>query len=256
MNIAQQYHDAGVYKFAETIDIVNDGWKASVSKYKYNFKIYSSTSARQNIKKIPLLGGRMLEQFSPSLSSANPVNEFEFYGLSTTDIKNNWTNNFNINVVLANPTLQNAKPTVTQTTGTGIEACGGWLIWKSRFSGWMFWGFDLKNRSFNKKYEGRLEVGMFESTADVGGKPYIPVDYTGISSSYTINLKSLGLSSAELLAVAGIHSSPAAYYSEPGSTKLELMQISSATTPINNLAHGGDFSVSLKSISTTVQKTK
>ena len=115
--------------------------------------------------------------------------------------------------------------------------------------------FNLKTRTFSKKYKGNLEVGMFDSTADINGNPYVGVDYTGIESSYDIMLKSLALSSAELLAVAGINAAPVVYYLEPGSEKIELMRTTSVTVPIDILANGGDFSVSLGNISKTSQQT-
>ena len=192
---------------------------------------------------MPLLGGRILKQFSAEVDESTPINEFEYYGLDISELENRWTNNWLVRSVLIDPALQNAKPTMSSYTGTGDAACIGFLIWKSRFGGWMFWGFDIQKINYDKRYEGRLEVGMFESTADSGGIPYVPVDYTGISTSYSLTMKSLGLSSEELLAVAGIEFSPAVYYSEVGSTKLELMRLTSASAPIDNLAHGGDFSV-------------
>ena len=258
MKIARQHHKADVFKFGTTVDISSpslSGWEATVSKYKYNFKIYSDTSLRQEVRVLPLLGGRMLEQFGAIVNESNPVNEFEYYGLDAAAIKNKWTNNYVIDLALVDPTLQNAKPTISQSTGTGNQPCGGWLIWKSRFGGWMFWGFDIQARTFSGSHEGMLDVGMFESTKETLGSPYVAVDYFGIDTSYSITLKSLSLTSEELLAVAGISASPAVYYSKPNSTKLELMRLSSVTAPISNLAAGGDFSVTLQNISKTSQKT-
>ena len=255
MKIAQQYHDANVFKISKVDDVVS-GWDSVVSKYKYNFKIYSDVSARQFIKKIPLLGVRILPDFNPTVLSTTPINEFEVYGINEITLLNNWSGNYRVNTTLANPTLQDAKPTMLKFTGTGNEPCGGWLIWKSILGGWMFWGFDIRSKSFKKSYVGGLAVGMFESTLDVGGQAYTPVNYTGTTNSYSITMKSLRLSSNELAAVAGIQFSPAVYYSEPGSQKMELMKLTSSTTPQENLASGGDFSVTLQSISNTGMNTK
>jgi hypothetical protein len=119
----------------------------------------------------------------------------------------------------------------------------------------MFWGFDIEERSSSNSYEGKLEISLFESTKPIDGEPYIPVDYISVSSSYTVTLKSLGLKKLELLAVSGIDFSPCIYYAADDSGKLELMRLSSSTAPYKNLANGGDFSVSLKSISNNSQKT-
>jgi len=254
MNIAQQYHNANVFKFA-TVDNVVSGWNSIVSKYKYNFKIYTDVSVRQEIKKLPLLGVRILPNFSAVVNTSSPVNEFEFYGMNETTILDKWSGNYKVNATLVAPTLQDAAPTMSKSVGTGKVPCGGWLIWKSIYGGWMFWGMDLRTKQFKKNYEGSLEVGMFESTLDIGGIPYVPVNYTGINNSYSITMKALSLSAEELQAVAGIQFSPAVYYSEPGSQNMELMRLASATTPMDNLANGGDFSVSLQSISRTGQKT-
>lgn len=160
---------------------------------------------------------------------------------------------------IASNYIGNIPPIFTNTIvgiDDGITPCGeAFLIWKSRFGGWMWWGFDMKKKDLNHSYGGRLQVGMFESTADFNGDPFIPVDYTEISTSYTMTLKALALNSTEMLAVSGIKASAAIYYLEPGSQNLELMRLQSADTPWSVLAHGGDFSVSLRSISTTKQTT-
>ena len=120
----------------------------------------------------------------------------------------------------------------------------------------MSWGFKLKKESQAKKYEGNIQVGMFESTLPTNGSPYIPVNYTGISTSYSINLKELGLTTDELSIVQSIIASPAVYYMRDQGEELELMRLTSANAPLDNKANGGDFTVSLSSISTTMQKTR
>lgn len=126
--------------------------------------------------------------------------------------------------------------------------CGGYLIWKSRLGGWMSWAFDIKTENENGDYQGTLESGYFESTLDINGSPFVPVNYTRVGITYTKNLKSLSLSSNELDAVRGIAGSMAVYFvKEDGG--MELMRVSSSTVPKSNLSNGGDFSVTLKSIS-------
>lgn len=258
MDLARQHHNANIYKNAKLSDItnqiLNDGFKQTVSEFKYNFKIYTDVSARQTVSKLPIIGGRMLEQFNATVGSSQALNEFVYYGLNITDLEDKWGNTFLPRVTLVDPTLQDSRPTITSYTTPNCEPIA-WIIWKSRFGGWMWWGFELKNRAFSKNYEGNLDVGMFESTKDSGGDVYIPVNYTGINTSYSITLKSLSLSSQELLAVAGINASPAVYFMNPGETKMELMRLSSASTPIDSKADGGDFSITLQSISKTSQKT-
>lgn len=254
MSLARQHHDAGLYRFSNVDRIVSDGHSSIVSKFKYRFDIYSDVTGVSSFVKNPIIGGRLLEHFTPGVDQNQPTNEFEYYGLDQVELRNRWNHKV-ITTTLAIPTALNSSPTLAAVAGTGCTPEGGFLIWKSRFSGWMFWGFDLKQMSYSKIYKGSLEVGMFESTEEIGGDPFIPVDYTSIDNSYSMVLKSLSLSSAELLAVSGIHASPAVYYSKPGSDQIELMRLASANIPLSSQASGGDFSVSLKSISNTSQKT-
>jgi hypothetical protein len=85
---------------------------------------------------------------------------------------------------------------------------------------------------------------MFESTTGGGGTglPYVPVDYTGVTSDEKHSLKALSLSTNELRGASGIHASPAVYYMKDNST-MELMRKTGASTPISSLANGGDFTV-------------
>lgn len=136
------------------------------------------------------------------------------------------------------------------------KADGGQVFWKSRLGGWLSWGFKLKKESQAKKYEGNIQVGMFESTLSSNGNPYVSVDYTGISTNYSLTLKELRLTSDELEVVQNIIASPAVYYMRDQSEDLELMRLSSANAPLDNKANGGDFTVSLSSISTSMQKTR
>jgi len=252
MKLAQQHHDAGVYKFSDIDEISGE---SVVSKYKYYFDIYSDVSPKVQVRKLPILGVRSLENFIPTVGQNQPLNEFDFYGITQSGIENKWNMKL-LQISLADPTnAGNTFPTISRYTGLGTAPCGGYLIWKSTFGGWMWWGFDLQSKSYSKKYDGNIAVGMFESTQEVDGQPFVPVDYSGISNSYSITLKSLGLTSLELQAVAGINFSPAVYYLKPGSEKMELMRLTSATAPMDSQANGGDFSVSLQSISNTGQNT-
>ena len=262
MKIAQQYHDANVYKFAEVQDFdsaIGAGWKAVVSQYRYTFKISTDkTTATLDVVKIPIIGGRAFQDFVPSVTNTNEITEA---GVLDIDLTNRWKDYPMITQTLAVPTSTNATPTVSvQYSSLGTKPCGGMLIWKSRLGGWMYWGFDLKKESQQKTYTGNIPVGLFESTGPAGNA-YIPTSYTGIETSNTVTLKSLGLSSNELRAVQSILASPAVYYmadSDGGvdQTRIELMKVTSATAPLDNLANGGDFTVSLSSISTSSQKVR
>lgn len=253
MRLAEQYHDANVFKIGVLADI-SSREDIPVSKYKYEFKIYSDEdSTGQTVSKLPIIGGRNYFDFAPNVKKSNSTTEAELYGV---DLTGRWLNYPNISTSLATPSGTNATPTITITTESTaeLEPCGGMLIWKSRFGGWMYWGMDIMTRAMRSRLQGNLTVGMFEATA--GGDPYVQADYTRVDITYSLSLKALSLTSSELEAVEGITASSAIYYMANPTAKLELMRLKSATTPISSLTGGGDFSVSLDSISTSSQKTR
>lgn len=258
MKLARQFHNPNVYNFSSLADIADptNGWKASVSEYKYLFKITSDvTTTPKEIFKLPIIGGRDFRTFTPALPAYPTATEGIANGI---DILNVWKGWSFLTTTFALASATDARPTISIATSTsGIyDGCAGQVVWKSKLGGWMTWGFKLKKEKLSKRYLGNIQVGMFESTLDVGGNAYIPVDYTGISTSYTIDLKQLSLNSNELEAVHDIIASPAVYYMREKTGELELMQLGSASAPLDNKTSGGDFSVSLKSISTTSQQTR
>lgn len=257
MKLAQQHHDANVLNFSSIDDIIGSiGWQSVVSKYKYNFKIYTDiTVTPVSIIKLPILGVRKFEDFTAQVTQASPLTELDLYSI---DLSNRWKNYSYVINSLSDPSATDSIPSITKSVPNtnGSNPCGGFLIWKSRFGGWSSWGFDIKTESDKHKYESTLDVGMFESTLEVDGNPYISANYTGVNMEYTKTLKALSLPSNELLGVNGINASSAVYYMKDSSGTLELMRLNSATVPISSLSNGGDFSVSLKSISATSIKTK
>lgn len=260
MKLVQQHHNANVYNFSHIDEIVSDGWKSVVSEYIYEFSITSDiTTTPISIKKLPIIGGRSFPDFVPAISTFGTqlIDEADINGVG---LHGRFKDYPYLNTILANlaSASTNKEPSIFKGSSTtqGITPCAGQVIWKSRFGGWMTWGFKLKTESQAKKYSGNIQVGMFESTLTSGGQAYIPVDYTGISTSYDLKLKELALESDELRAVQGIIASPAVYYMKDSTGALELMRLSSASAPLDNKANGGDFSVSLKSISTSMQKTR
>ena len=258
MKLAQQHHDANVYNFSSIDDIETYGWTSMVSKYKYNFKITSDeTSTPSSVIKLPIIGGRDFQNFEPAVDYNNALSEIEEQSIVLNGMFPDWPY-LSQSLVLA--TEQDAKPKLDKNNSVGIArvygACAGQLIWKSRLGGWCTWGFKMKKENTTRKYTGNIQVGMFNSTAVSNGNAFVPVDYTGIETSYTIDLKQLSLSSNELRAVHGIMASPAVYYMKENTGELELMRVGGASVPLDSKANGGDFSVTLKSISSTSQNTR
>lgn len=256
--VMQQLHLAGVYKVATIADIETSYEEMICSKYVYKFKVTSElTSIPAIIQKLPIIGARNFNQFTGTVPFTQVLNEYEYYGINQEELVKRWGNYMFYKTSLKDPLIENnLQPNVTSLLQVGEEfPNGGVLYWKSRFGGWMYWGFDIEERSYSNSYEGKLEVGLFESTKPINGDPYIPVDYISVSNSSTIQLKSIGLTQQLLKAVSGISASPAVYYASDNSGKLELMRVTSSSSPYKNLAKGGDFSVSLKSISNNSQKT-
>ena len=256
--VMKQLHSAGVYKIATLSEVETSYEDMIISRYIYLFKITTDLSLDPVIiKKLPIIGGRTFNQFKAGVLHTQALTEFEYYGLDQDELAKRWSNFIFYKAALKDiDSENNLQPAVSTISSSAVlVSSGGTLYWKSRFGGWMFWSFDLEKRSSSNSYQGSLETSMFESTRRQNGDPYIPVDYLSIESTYSIELKSLGLSQKELLAVSGIDSSPAIYYAADNSGKLELMRLSSSSAPYSILANGGDFSVTLKSISRTSQKT-
>lgn len=255
MEIARQNHNSDIYKFASIDDIVNSGWSSIVSKYKYRFLIYSDiTIATTAVEKLPIIGGRSFKDFTPAVDENASLTEIDN---STLSLNGRWLGYSFIDASLVPATNVNSTPTLSKITSlTGKEVCGGYVIWKSRLGGWMAWGFGLKNERISSSYKDKLDVGMFESTSNIGGNPYVEVNYTGISSSYGLDLRELNLSQEELNVVAGIQASPIIYNTNDIGGSLELMRLASASVPQNSIANGGNISISLDSISSTMHKTR
>ena len=282
MNLAKQLHDSEVYKYGSKLSFgvsSNDGiWEArdsSVSRYRYNFKIYSDiTTTPVEVKKLPLIGGRAFDQFTPVVNASSPLNEAEYYGVnydtfvfpypiddSDQGMIYRWGLTWAINITLnADPNALNCTPSFG-TSSQGLThypapCAGGFLIWKSRFGGWMVWAFDVMTETRSGSVSGNIEVGMFE-TQDFflnDSQPYVQPDYSKVSTGMTRTLKAYSLKQKELQAVQGINTSPAVYYcpiltapGDPG--KAELVKLTSASAPYDSKAEGGDFSVSIRSIS-------
>tara|TARA_R110000803_G_scaffold210703_1_gene283302 strand:- start:2103 stop:3131 length:1029 start_codon:yes stop_codon:yes gene_type:complete len=262
MKIASQHHDSNVYKYSNISQMIDalGGWKSVVSEWRYKFRITSDiTTTPVEIRKLPIIGGRIFKDFTAVVDETQDMIESDIYGVDLN--LGRYDGMTYLITSLKDPSLQDCSPSVTTSTVGDSESltqyCGGQLIWKSRFGGWLSWGFKQLEEKYSKqRYNGQVAVGMFESTSITNGTPYVPVNYTGITSDYSITLKELGLSSAELQTVASISSSPAVYRVLNDDGDLELMQVVNASHPLVNSANGGDFSVTLKSVSETFQKTR
>ena len=257
MKIVRQYHDSNIFNYSHIDEIVENtiGWNSVVSEYKYNFYIRTGNEVVTPIviKKLPIVGGRSFEDFTPIVDETTSLNEFDYLGI---DVTNKWKDFPIVTSVLNDASLQNASPSIDKVVQTteGERPCAGFVLWKSRRGGWMFWGFDIISTGKKHKYKGDLAVDLFEVTNS--GLPYIPVDYTSTETSYSYSLKSLSLSSLELEAVSEMNATTAVYFMRSDSGKLELMRADSISAPLSNQARGGDFSISLSSISTSRQLTR
>ena len=258
MEIAAQIHNSDIYKIGNFQNLLDSKNNMIVSEFIYQFNIYSSeTLVPLIVKKLPILGCREYEQFVPEINFNQPINEFQLYNIDEHELAEKWGGYSFLETKLANVNETNLTPTILQIDyPTPQIPAAGVIYWKSRFGGWMFWGFEMLEKTYTNAYEGNLNVGMFNSTQRVNGNPYVGLDYTEVTSSYNLQLKAFELTTNELMAVAGISSSTVVYYAKTNDGKLEAMRLTSATVPLKNLADGGDFSISLQSISKTKQKTK
>lgn len=250
MEITGQLHDSNIYKIGNVSDLIS-ATSTIISKYFYEYRIYTEQTPYLVVKKLPIIGGRDFGQFEPPDDYTNPTSEIQLYVVDGSELTDKIKSPVFTTTLKDTSIVQNYTPTVTYTTPECFPR-GGRIYWKSRFGGYMSWGFDLSKKMYGQSYKGSLDVGMFE---EISGHSYIPVNYTEVNSTYSFELKSLSLSKIELLVVAGIYASPVVYYQENSSTTLELMRMTSASVPLSNLANGGDFTVSLQNISVTSQKT-
>lgn len=275
MELVRQYHNPNVYtlghveqlRWAQSLPIGASfgNNRQIVSWVVYNFSIYSdlSSDVPVTVQKLPIIGGRGFRDFTPNVDSTNKLSEFDVLGLN---LENRWKGYPVIKSQLANlsgtPQPNTCMPTtevIMQTNGK--KPCGGFIVWKSKLGGWCYWGFDIRTERISHSYEGSIENSSIQASVMANYQrpfDYIPamgVNYTGMSTSYSYTLKSLALTRDELKAVSGISESPAVYYvHEDG--RMELMRLQSATVPMNTTNNGGDFQVSLKSISKVEQKTR
>ena len=282
MKLAQQHHNTNIYKVNNLEDLLGGAsnltsmaWTRVVSEYVYKFKITTDITTEPIYgQKLPIIGQRGFNQFEPFVWVNQCLNPFARGNSGTngyfTAVNNGpgeygrWNGRRYINNTLSPLTygggtepLTDLRPNIyTSTNLEGRHNCAGMVVWKSRFGGWQVWGFDSKKESNSSAYKGNLKVGLFESTAAAGGSPYVPVDYSSIESSYSISLKALSLSSEELLVCSDIKNSPAVYFMRDESEDLELMRLTSATVPLDSKASGGNFSITLKSISKSYQHTR
>tara|TARA_R110001606_G_scaffold384658_1_gene547690 strand:+ start:10002 stop:11084 length:1083 start_codon:yes stop_codon:yes gene_type:complete len=282
MKLAQQHHNANLYKISAVTDLLSpnnfqctnlEGYKTIISQYRYTFRIYSDAdpSAVAITAFHPVIGARRFQEISasPSVTYNNKITEAAVLGINPY---NRWANYPYLTTRLTAavpsaiwiggsfgsliPQTHNypySRINYPSTASGASEPCGGMLYWKSRLGGWMQWGMDLKKFTQSKKYTGKVPTGLFEAQ---GGNPYIQANYTGIETSYKYSLKALSLTSEELEAVQGIISSPAVYYMETPTSKLELFKLQSASAPNDSKTSGGDFSVQLQSISESSQMTR
>ena len=248
MKVIKQLHDFDVYHLSDPSSLWFYGQDSVLSKYIYKFEFHTNESAtKTTILKLPILGGRTFENFVPAVNHLTPIVELS-----------NFDNAYLKNYIMPSYTLKDISLvfdndySLTKTSNTitqGEESCEGRIIWKSKLGGWMSWGMNLKTSKPKGSYQGSIDNGMFESTIfSGGGNAYVPVNYTSVSSSTSISLKCLSLTALELIAVSGIHGSPAVYYQKDTSSSMELMKLTSATTPIKTHIRGGDFSVSLSGL--------
>lgn len=263
--VMRQMHDYDTYQYGSVLDIVN-GWDSVLSKYIYKFEFYSdqAPSVKTLVQKLPIIGGRSFDNFQPSVTYQNSLQELSSTYLQGAKLGGYQIPTFTLKEI-SSVSDDDYRPVATTTSisddGTN-SPCEGVIYWKSKLGGWMSWGIDLKTENKTHETMGSLNVGMFESTSYTGGgNIYSQADYVGTTSGLSLNLKSLSLTKEELLAVSEIVGSPAVYYRRKETTpsssdRIELMRMTSATAPIRTHIMGGDFSVSLSRISKTENKIK
>ena len=272
--IAREFTNHDVYKAGNIENMRSNKFTASTfwrtvgCQDYFSFNIYTDSNESNKINVatlIYIMGSRPYfdMNFTEDSSTSLYFTEFEKYGITQGEqikffpgypapVVVPWTNPINprADIPQLDFTIFGNKE-----DGKCIEE---FIIWKSRYGGWMAWGFELSVRKEIGAYEGSFVTDQFEYSEDNNvSENIIPVNYTGITSSYSLTLKSLNLTAIQLMAVSGIRHSPAIYLlKNDDSGDVELMRLTSVTAPVDSKISGGDFSVGLKSISQSTQLTK
>jgi len=248
MKLIRQYDNADVYKIRAATAVT---YQTVITEYAYDVKIRTDVPNETTIKTLPLRGVRSFDLISanPLITGTPSITERDIYGITFDAATAKWSYRDIPVMTLQAPTATDVRPTLAVTdyiaTNNSDEPCGGTVIWKSRLGGWMYWGFDIRTESHTGRYEGNIEVGMYET--DENGI-FTPSDYTKVKTSYTYSLKSLSLSSIELEAFKDIASAPVVYYKHYGSKFWEMMRLASPNVPVSTLSDGGDVSITLRNI--------
>lgn len=250
MGIIRQYLQAEWYKIGHVDDLSKDTIVSSKaitleSQYYYQDSGY--------VRIIPIIGGRGFKDFVPTVATSQSLTEWTFLGFGTSGHPS-FIGYPHFVQYLQDPTGSDVRPYFTKTIATtGRSVCGGAIVYKSKYGGWCTYGFDIMSEDSNNEYVGELAIDTF-SYSD-SGNSYMPSNYTGVKSSRTINLKTIGVDILEVKALQGIKESPAVYFCYPDS-RLELMRVTSVSAPVDNLRNGSDIEVSLVSIDKNYQNIR
>jgi hypothetical protein len=261
MKIAEQLHDFTAFKNS-SVDDISNSWDSVVSRWTYIFEIYSENSEKQIIKKLPIIGGRDFENFTPLVDHNSPLSFLTLDQMKKSPILRAGAKiPFFTLKDISLTTMIDRTPDVSIITPSealgSTKNCGGIIHWKSKKGGWESFGMDIYDDKKSHAYKGRIAVGLFESTSySGGGNPYVQPSYTSVESNYSVNLKCLSRNVDDLIGLSEISGSPAIYYQKTATSKLELMRASSVTAPIKTYIQGGDFSVVLKRISNQSQRSR
>ena len=252
MELARQIQNNNVYKFGILGDIVNftTGFD-SVTADRYNFGIKGvNGGAFTNLVSTivyPIIGSRTFSQFEPTVDGSN-LTEFERYNVPSTEYRFIGMPTMNLVLGLATATDPITYEWDFPTTGKVHDMDNGYLIWKSRFGGWLNWGFDSLVSNEYGSINGVLAKRHMENAYN----PYIAANYTDVTTRTSAVMKSFNIPKNTLKALSGIVASPAVYlvHTINGSnTKIELVKASSISAPMDTTKDGGDFSVNVDNIS-------
>jgi hypothetical protein len=248
MKVARDFLSDNIYQ----IGIPSDISTGTIVPFYLTYSVTTDvTSTPVTLDIIPIIGGRTYDQFEANVTNANALTEFEYLGVALPD----FIGYPKISQSLANATSSNIEPTLNiSTANSGATACGGFLIWKSRFGGWAYWGFDIISETPKTSFNETIEQGLFD--VNTNGNPIINANYTGINESYTVSLKALGLKNDYAKVLRGMSSAPVAYLMRGTTSKMELMRVTSVSAPVTNLTDGVDVEISLSSISNSFQNVR
>ena len=259
--IIKSLFDSNAYDIGNLSDLIPtpEGRNTTMTNYTYQIFFNTNHDSLIGLFFYPLLGARPFKELG-ALNENIPLEESTALGLPIKEFA--YLPNIEINLKpISNTDMTPLTTIYYNNLGEGKKYSGAGLIWKSKYGGWVTWGFDIVSEDFSNSYKGDIKVNPYEINSE--GEFYVEPDYSTVETSSTVSLRALSVTKEYAEVLKGINYSPAIYLVRKGvddsllaTGALELMRLAGAAIPITSLNDGVDVSINLKSISTVTQNVR